>query len=119
MYKFEKDTTADCIKDNIMNNDVEVISIDCISNENATFIVKVRVSDLTLVLNPEFWPSGVHVRQFCTAKQVITNNVEYKLKSIVLCFVLSKFCFLINVLQQSLNYVHEHFMNGSSTYPDF
>jgi len=60
-----------------MNNDAEVRSLNCISNENATFSsfkVEVRVLDLTQMLNPEFWPSGVHVRPFYTAKQVITNN---------------------------------------------
>ena len=36
--------------------------------------MEVRVSDLTQVLNPEFWPSEVHVKRFYTGKQGITNS---------------------------------------------
>ena len=77
MYRVEKDTTADSIKDYIVNNDVEVRSIDCVSNENATFSsfkVEIRVSDMSQVLDPEFWPSGVHVRRFYAARQSSTNT---------------------------------------------
>jgi len=59
-----KDTHSDDIKLYMVVNTVDVRSIDCVSNDNATycsFKVEIKVSDLSKVLDGEFWPSGVHV----------------------------------------------------------
>jgi hypothetical protein len=70
---------VDSIKDYIVNNDVEVISINGVSNENATlsrFKVEIRVSDMPQVLHPEFWPSDVHVRRFMLLGRVVAILIK-------------------------------------------
>ena len=62
-----KDTHSEEIKQYMVVTNVDVRSIECVSSDNATycsFKVEIKVSDLSKVLDGEFWPSGVHVRRY-------------------------------------------------------
>ena len=60
----------------------EVRSIERVSSKNATFNsfrVEISVSDLSKVLDPEFWPTGVCVRRFYVpteSRQTANNGIN-------------------------------------------
>ena len=72
VYRVEKDTPDNVIKDYIVTYGIEVRSVVCLSSENATFSsfkVVISVSDLPKVLDPEFWPTGVCVRRLYAPRE--------------------------------------------------
>jgi len=82
VYWIEKDTPDDVIKDYIVAYGIKVRSVECVSTENATFNsfrVEISVSDLSKVLDPEFWPTGVCVRRFYVpteSRQTANNGIN-------------------------------------------
>ena len=64
---FEKDIQDDVIKEYIVTYGIEVRSDERLSSKNATFNsfrIEISVSDLSKVLDGEFWHTGVCVRRF-------------------------------------------------------
>ena len=68
---------ADGMKKYMTKRDINVCNIDQTSNDDARFKsykVTVKVSDLSKVLMPDFWPKGVHVRRWYKPRAVENNH---------------------------------------------
>ncbi len=67
VYRVMKDTPQAEIEKYITDNNVNIRSIDNVSNILArydSFKVVLKLSDMQTVLNPEFWPQGVCARRY-------------------------------------------------------
>lgn len=72
VYRVEKDTPCSVIKDYMVDHGTDIRSIECVSNENSTyssFKLEVSVTDVSKVLDPEFWPIGVCARRFYMSRE--------------------------------------------------
>ncbi len=79
VFRVEKGTIVSDIKQYIIDNEVQVRDIQCVSNENAMYCsykVEIGVSNLSKVLESDFWPTGVNVRRFRQPKGNRNVNVE-------------------------------------------
>jgi hypothetical protein len=71
VFRVDKETNADTLKLYMNNKNINVREIELKSNDQAiysSFHVRIQVSDLDSVLQPDFWPVGVNVRRYWTPK---------------------------------------------------
>ena len=67
VYRMDKATTDDDMKDHLNDSGIDYISVTRISNSEATYCsYKVRVSldQVHKIMNADIWPTGVRIRRF-------------------------------------------------------
>ncbi len=77
MYREAKDTPTTAISDYIIKHNVQIRSINQVSNDEAkycSFKVEIRVTDMSKILDPEFWPVGVCVRRFYKPRNTMSES---------------------------------------------
>ena len=79
IYRILKDSSVKGLKDLVERQNVEVRSIECISNPNAlykSFKLTVPKSQLETIFNETFpWPSGVRVRKSFNMRRTAEHNL--------------------------------------------
>ena len=67
IFRVDKTTDADNMKRYMNNKNIDVREIELKSKEQSlynSFYVRIKVTDLDTVLQPDFWPIGVNVRRY-------------------------------------------------------
>ena len=72
VFRLDKETTSDEVKQYIQSKDIPVHSIDRTSREESVFSsfkVSVDSSNISVIMDEEFWPEGIGCRKFIRRRQ--------------------------------------------------
>ncbi len=73
MYRLQKGTSDTILTTHLEEHGIHIRSIELKSNPEAkydSFRIEIRVSDMSKVLDPNMWPTGINVRRFIKPRAV-------------------------------------------------
>ena len=77
VYRVNKDTVTDVIRDYVSDQGITVLDIRCMSHEDSlskSFKLTVSNEDYTKLFQEEMWPTGVRIRPFIPPRNQVKHN---------------------------------------------